>query len=111
MAFIVIWDCLSVGVMAEDGCRPQPTCKPDFAGEDAELRATLVVSSMLGFMIARALSMISAPRRRIFLGSHPRNAHVPPYGNASTIATVHPCEAHLLAAETPAMPAPITTKS
>jgi len=28
--------------------------------------------------IRRALSMISAPRRRIFFGSHPRNAHVPP---------------------------------
>lgn len=28
--------------------------------------------------IKRALSMISAPRRRIFFGSHPRNAHVPP---------------------------------
>jgi hypothetical protein len=61
--------------------------------------------------ISRALSMISAPRRKIFFGSHPRNAHVPPYGSASTIATFQPCDAHLFAAETPAMPAPITIKS
>ena len=38
--------------------------------------------------ISRALSMISAPRRRIFFGSQPRNAHVPPYGSASTMATL-----------------------
>ena len=29
-------------------------------------------------VISRALSMISAPRRRIFFGSQPRSAHVPP---------------------------------
>jgi len=61
--------------------------------------------------IIRALPMISAPRRRIFFGSHPRSAHVPPYGSASTIATFQPADAHLLAAKTPAMPAPITIKS
>ncbi len=36
---------------------------------------------------------------------------VAPYGSASTIARVQPCDAHLLAAETPAMPAPMTIKS
>ena len=35
-------------------------------------------SSMPLPRIRRALSMISAPRRRIFFGSHPRRAQVPP---------------------------------
>lgn len=52
-----------------------------------------------------------APRRKIFFGSQPRNARVPPYGSASTIATLQPFAAHLFATAIPAMPAPITITS
>ena len=53
----------------------------------------------------------SAPRRRSFLGSHPRRAQVPPYGSESTMPTRHPWAAHLFAAVVPAIPAPITNRS
>jgi hypothetical protein len=78
------------------------------------IRSAQLIDSPLASMpfprMRCALSMISAPRRRIFLGSQPRSAQVPPKGNSSTIATRHPSEAHLFAAAAPAMPAPMTIK-
>jgi hypothetical protein len=56
-------------------------------------------------------STIFAASRRIFFGSHPRKAHVPPNGSESIIATRHPLERHSAAAVEPAVPVPITIKS
>jgi hypothetical protein len=41
------------------------------------------------------------------LGSHPCNAHVPPKGNESITATLHPAELHFSAVVDAAVPDPI----
>ena len=41
----------------------------------------------------------------------PQFAQVPPYGSSSTAATDQPADAHLLAVEVAAVPAPITIRS
>lgn len=45
------------------------------------------------------------------LRSHPRSAHVPPYGRESTMATFQPAARHLRATEEPAEPVPMTMRS
>ncbi len=79
------------------------------------MRSAQLIDSPCGSMplsrIRLAASTTSAPRRKIFFGSQPRSAHVPPYGNSSTIAVLQPAAAALFAAEIPAMPAPMMNRS
>src|SRR5262245_53068619 len=58
----------------------------------------------------RAACTASAAATKIFLGMHPRRAHVPPNGCESITATVHPLARHVDAGFD-AIPVPITTRS
>src|SRR5262249_3251142 len=53
----------------------------------------------------------SAAPTRTFLGSHPRNAHVPPNGLESTTATCHPAARQRWATADAAVPVPIAITS
>src|SRR2546426_7474132 len=61
--------------------------------------------------IRRCQSASSAAPTSTFLGSQPRNAHVPPYGSSSTMATCQPALRHRYAGADPAVPVPITMRS
>src|SRR5713101_3137047 len=61
--------------------------------------------------IWRLRSITSVAPTSTFFGSHPRNAHVPPNGLESTIATCHPAERHLDAAADAPDPVPIAMRS
>src|SRR5579862_4141362 len=62
-------------------------------------------------LMRRDQSINSAARTKIFFASQPRNAHVPPYGRSSTIATRHDSFAHASATVAPEAPVPTTTRS
>ena len=60
--------------------------------------------------MSRAPWTASAALTRIFFGTQPRSAHVPPKGRESTTAAVHPASRHREA--TPEVtPVPTTTRS
>ncbi len=59
---------------------------------------------------ARTPSTASAALTRIFFGTHPRSAHVPPNGRESTTATFQPASRQRDAAFE-ATPVPTTTRS
>ena len=65
----------------------------------------LLFSSLWFASIAFAASI------RIFFGSQPRKAQVPPKGSESIMATLSPLERQLDATVEPAVPVPITIKS
>src|SRR5262245_12222672 len=53
----------------------------------------------------------AAAATSVFFGSHPRNAHVPPKGRWSIIATVQPAARHRVATAFAAAPEPTTMRS